>query len=101
METPSATIDALVQRVEQYGKTSFELYKLKAIDKASDAVSSAAVFSTLLIFILFFMVVVSIGVAILVGDRMGEMYLGFFVVAGFYALTTLILFIFRNKWIRG
>jgi hypothetical protein len=40
------------------------------------------------------------GVALWLGSLMGENYLGFFTVAAFYALIGIILFIFRNKWIK-
>jgi len=34
------------------------------------------------------------------GALMGQAYIGFFIVAGFYVLVAIILFIFRNKWIK-
>jgi len=40
MESNAKLIEALLEKVSDYGVTSFELVKLKALDKTSDAVSS-------------------------------------------------------------
>ena len=33
-------VEMLVEKLEQYGKTNFELYKLQAIDKSTDVFAS-------------------------------------------------------------
>ena len=40
MENRSIFIEPLLERVEEYGKTSFELYKLKAISQTAKLVST-------------------------------------------------------------
>ena len=40
MEDNKKLFESLIDRATDYGRTSFELVKLKAVDKASDVVSS-------------------------------------------------------------
>jgi hypothetical protein len=40
MEENKKLIESLLEKATEYGKTSFELVKLKALDKTSDVVSS-------------------------------------------------------------
>ena len=47
-----------------------------------------------------FFITLNFGIALWLGDLIGKIHYGFFVVAGFYALIGLILYIFRNKWIK-
>jgi len=46
------------------------------------------------------MFILNIGLAIWIGELLGQMYLGFFVVGGFYALIAIILHLFRNSWLK-
>jgi hypothetical protein len=100
METQTSSIEALVDRAGQYGKTSIELYRLKAIDKSADVVSSLVTKLAVIIFFTLFFLVLNIGVALWLGDVLGKSYLGFFIVAGFYAISGIVLYVFRNKWIK-
>ena len=40
MEDNAKLFESLLERATEYGKTSYELVKLKALDKTSDVVSS-------------------------------------------------------------
>ena len=40
MEDKTNIFESLLERASDYGKTSYELVKLKAVDKTSDVVSS-------------------------------------------------------------
>lgn len=100
METPSHSIEALVDRAEQYGKTSIELYRLKAIDKAADVVSTMAAKLAVIIFFTLFFLILNIGIALWLGDLLGKTYYGFFIVAGFYAVVGFVFYAFRDKWIK-
>jgi hypothetical protein len=47
-----------------------------------------------------FFITLNFGISLWLGALMGQSYLGFFVVAGFYGLAGIILYAFRNKWIK-
>lgn len=92
-------IEMLVDKIEQYGKTSVELYKLKAIDKSTDVFASLASRIVIVIIIALFFLLFTIGIALYLGHILGKLYYGFFVVAGFYALVAIVLFIIRKPYL--
>jgi membrane-bound ClpP family serine protease len=99
METPSSSIESLFERVEAYGKTTIELSKLKALETTTTVATSMA--SRLIVFMMiaFFVLVLSIGVALFLGDLLEKTYYGFFIVAAFYLILGLILHYNLSKWI--
>lgn len=100
MENKTNLFEPVLERIEEYGKTTYELYKLKAIDKATSAVSSSIAFSITLLSFFFFLLILNIGVAIWLGDLLDKSYYGFFCVAGFYGVVGVILYSSKNNWIK-
>lgn len=92
--------DSIVDQVEQYVKTTTELYTLKITEKVSTVVAS--VFSKLIIgsfvFVVIFML--TMGLSFWVGELMGHIYLGFLIVGGTVGLITLIMYVRRNIMIK-
>jgi hypothetical protein len=86
LEEPKELIEPLFERVRDYGKNTLELVKLKAIDKGSEL--AANVVSTIIMAVVFglFFLMANIGLALWLGDLLGEAYLGFFLLAGIYLL---------------
>ena len=97
MENKVVPVEVLIERVETYGKTSYELIRLKTIDKTADLASSFISKSMIILFVFAFGVVLNIGIALWLGDLLGKTYLGFFCVSGFYGLVALIFYLFRAK----
>ena len=100
MQTQPGPIDLLVEKAEQYGKTSIELYRLKAIAQSADILSSLVAKLAMYVFFTLFFLILNIGVALWIGTMLHAAYLGFFIVAGFYLLGGILLYIFRGKWIK-
>jgi hypothetical protein len=100
MEEQFKNFDTLIEKAEAYGKTTVELVKLKAVDKVADGTSSIVAWTAVIIALILFFITLNFGVALWLGELMGDIYIGFFVVAGFYGLVGLILYLFRNKWIK-
>ena len=50
MENNTSLFETLVERAEQYGNTSIELYRLKVIEKSADVVSSLATKLAIIVF---------------------------------------------------
>ena len=86
MEEKINFIDPLVEKAEQYGKTSYELLKLKTVEKTADIVSTSVSRGAVVLFLSMFTVIVNIGIALWLGDILGKTYYGFFCVAGFYGI---------------
>jgi hypothetical protein len=93
METHTNLIDPLLEKAEAYGKTSFELIKLKTLAKTADVTSSVLSRSIFIWLVSLFAFTLNIAVALWIGDLLGKNYYGFFIVAGFYALVCVILLI--------
>lgn len=100
MEHQENLIEALIEKGEQYGKTTLELMKLKALDKSADVASTLASWIIVLVLIVLFFLILNIGVALWIGELMGKSYFGFFAVAGFYALLAIVLGLFREKLVK-
>lgn len=97
MENNAKLFESLLEKAEDFGKTSFEIVKLKAIDKTSDIVSSFIPHSVVILLFASFMVFFNLGIAFWLGEILGEIYFGFFVVAAFYILTGLVFHFFFHK----
>ena len=84
-------MESLLERLTEYGKTSFELVKLNVVDKASDGISSLATQTIIRATVACFVLFVNLGLAFWIGDLLGKTYYGFLAVAGFYALIAFVL----------
>jgi len=100
MKTASEHIENLISATGEYVETKTQLIKYQAIDKISDAVSSMVSGLALLIAGVFFFLILNIGLSILAGQWLGQIYYGFFLIAGFYALAGLLCYVFRKKWFK-
>jgi phosphoglycerol transferase MdoB-like AlkP superfamily enzyme len=100
MEQQENLIESLIEKGEQYGKTTLELIKLKALDKSADVTSTLASWIIVVVLIVLFFLILNIGIALWIGELIGKAYLGFFAVAGFYGLLALILGVFREKLVK-
>ena len=100
MEYKENLIESLIEKGEQYGKTTLELITLKTIDKSADIASTLVSWIIVIVLIVLFFLIINIGIALWIGELLGKSYYGFFVVAGFYALLSIILGLFRVKLIK-
>jgi hypothetical protein len=91
MNTHITSIEPLLERVEEYGKTRFKLLRLKSIDKAADV--SSTLFSRLVftVIILIFMMTLNIAIALWLGDLLGKNYYGFLIVTAFYGIVGIVV----------
>ena len=101
MEDQSNLIESLLERVTEYGNTSLELAKLKALDQTSDVVSS--VIPHYVVFILYaaFILFISLGFAFWLGGILGNTYYGLFIVGALYGLIGVFIHLFMYKWLKN
>ncbi len=101
MEDKTTTpVEDLLERVQAYTKTSLQLFKLKATDKLAEIISNLASDFIVVVILALFFVNLNIAIALLIGDLLGKAWLGFILVSGLYAFIALIVYSFRNKWIK-
>ena len=90
-------IQQIYQHVEQYVATTAELYKLKAFQKVAKVATSVITSVLMAFFGILFLLFVSIGLAVYLGEVMGRMHYGFMIVAGIYLLLAIIIYALSSK----
>ena len=93
------SVEELMKSVEEYGKTSFDLLRLQAAQKGSVIMSNMLVGVSILIPALMCIMALNIAAAFWLGELLGKVYFGFLVVAGFYFVVGLFLFLTRHHLI--
>jgi hypothetical protein len=97
MENDPTGVEELFYKLKDYGKTTVDLLKLKAVDKLS-GVAFTLIVSVFLIMILFLaLICISAGFALLIGGWLGHVYWGFFIMGALYIIIGLALFAGRKK----
>ena len=100
LDGQSVLLESLLEKGEQYGKTTLELLKLKTLDKSADVISNMVSWIVVTVFAVLFFLILNIGIALWLGELMGKSYYGFFAVSGFYAVLALVFVIFRKQLIK-
>ena len=100
METPASIVETLFEQVETYSKKTFELSKLKSVETTTIVAASLLTKMGVIVMISLFVLVLNIGIALLLGELLGKMYYGFFIVAAFYLLAGVVLHFFLDGWIK-
>jgi len=100
MDDNAKLIESLLERAVEYGKTSLELAKLKALDKTSDVVSTVIPHAVVFVLFASFMLFFNLGLAFWLGSLLGQVYYGFILVAGFYGITAIVVHFFMHKWFK-
>lgn len=101
METPVSIVETLFEKVETYGKLTFEATKLKSVETAATVATSLLTKMGVIVMISLFVIVLNIGIALLLGELLGKIYYGFFIVAAFYLLAGVVLHYFLHDWIKA
>ncbi|WP_046755433.1 hypothetical protein [Kordia jejudonensis] len=99
MESTASHIESIYERAKAYTETSIELYKLNAIDKTADVVSSLVSWIVLGSVAAVFLLFINIGISLYIGTLLGAGYLGFLIVSSFYLVLGICLYIFNGKLI--
>ena len=100
MENNTRLLESLLENAVKYGKTSCKLYKLKAIDKTSDVISSFIARLIVMGFISSFLLFLSLGFALWLDEILGNTYVGFFLVAVFYGIMGIFIRLFLSKQLK-
>lgn len=92
-------IETLLEKADDYSKTSFEVLQLTTISKSAKAISLLTAKLIIASILVLFVMAINIGVAMWLGELLGKVYYGFFIIAGFYALITMLLIAFSKSLI--
>jgi hypothetical protein len=100
MSNQDSLIESLFERVEVYGKTTYELSKLKLLKTTTIVVPSLMSKLVIILMITLFALIFSIGLALYLGELLGKIYYGFFIIAAFYLLAAIVFHFFLQNWIK-
>lgn len=90
-------IQQIFHHVENYISTTIELYKLKAYQKVAQIATTVITSVLMGFFGVLFLIFVSIGLAVYLGEVMGRMHYGFMIVAGIYLVLAIIVYALSKK----
>ncbi|MDP5091949.1 MAG: hypothetical protein NWQ17_01480 [Polaribacter sp.] len=97
----ATSIISLFERAEDFSKTNIELYKLNVTKTSAEVISSIVASLAIFSMVALSLLIINIGLAFWIGKLLNDTFYGFFVIGGFYAIFALLLFIFRNHWIKN
>jgi hypothetical protein len=100
MEENARIIESILTSASEYAKSGFELTKLKALDKTTDIISSVVPHSLVILLVLTFIFFLNIGIALWLGEILGKVFFGFFIVAAFYGLSGVVIHYFAHEKIK-
>jgi hypothetical protein len=101
MENQTTPVESLIDRVKSYVETRIDLLRLKAIDKSSSFLSLLISMIVVILVSFISVMMISVGLALLLGDWLGRSYYGFFIVGGIYLITGLVLYSMRDKLLKS
>lgn len=101
MKDTTNTIESLLEQAAQYGLTSYELVKLKALDKTTDSASSFLSHTVVVAILGSIILFINLGAALWLADLLGKMYYGFLAVAAFYVIVAFVAHFILQKWIKN
>ena len=101
MENQSSSVETLLDRFKSYAETRIELLKLKAVDKSTSFLSLMISMIVLGWVAMICFTLLNIGLALWLGDLLGKSYYGFFIVTLFYIITGIIIYSFKDKWLKA
>ena len=100
MENVATNIELLYEKAKNYTETSIELFRLNAIDKTADVVSSLFTRLILIMVVAMFTLFINIALSLFIGSLLGATYLGFLIVSGIYLVLSIIIYNYNEKLIK-
>lgn len=87
----------MIEIIKDYTTKRLDLIKLQFAEKSSLSAGIIAFLSVLVIAFSFFIILFNFGIAFLIGQALGNAGYGFLIVAGFYFLIMIIVFLMKKK----
>ena len=100
MEIRENSLERLMERVEAFTATTFELSKFRLLEAVTRIVASLIPRLCVWLLISMFFLVLSAAVALFLGELLGKKWYGLFIVAAFYLMVAGFLQIFLRKKIK-
>ncbi|HXD92850.1 MAG TPA: phage holin family protein [Bacteroidia bacterium] len=99
MQDENNPFEKLTENLKEYANTRYDIVTLKITQKAANIGSQTIAILLIGVLIIMFILFINIAVALYLSSLLNSRYIGFFIVAGFYFVLTLIFIIGRKKLI--
>lgn len=100
MEKAFAKAEELAFNLKEYLHTKIESVKLSMAEKTSVVIANIIAKIVVALVFVFFLVFASIALSLVLGAWVGKTWAGFLIVAGFYLVTGIIIWLAREQIIR-
>ncbi len=87
----------MLDLVKEYAEKRLDLLKMEATEKSSVTAGTFTFLAIAVVAGLFFLILFNIGLGLLIGSYLGNYAYGLLIMAGFYLLIILIVFLARNS----
>ena len=87
----------MLDLVKEYAEKRLDLLKMEATEKSSVTAGTFTFLAIAVVAGLFFLILLNIGLGLLIGSYLGNYAYGLLIMAGFYLLIILIVFLARNS----
>lgn len=91
------SIDELKENIQAFAQSNAEYYKLQIFKSSAKGGSALVRFVLLFIFGLLAIVLLSVALAIVIGEALENASAGYFIVGGFYVLLCILVLVFGKK----
>jgi hypothetical protein len=99
MQEENNPFEKLTDNLKEYANMRYDIVTLKITQKAANIGSQTTAILLIGIVMSFFLLFINISVALYLSSLLDSRYIGFFIVAGFYFVLSLIFIIGRKKLI--
>ncbi|WDF46025.1 phage holin family protein [Chryseobacterium sp. KACC 21268] len=86
----------MIDLVKRYISKKIELIKIEVIEKSAHTAGSVIIIAVAGTFISFFFLLLNLGIAFWIGEELNKLSFGFLIVASFYLLLAVIIFILKK-----
>lgn len=92
-------LESLVDKTQDLAETAYKLALIEGAQQITKVASSTLVISIFLLLLNFLLLFLGLGAASWIGNMLGDVKYGYFIVGGVYLLLILFILLFRKKLI--
>ncbi len=100
MQNTFAKAEEFADHVKEYINNRIAALKLQTAEKTSQFASNFIAIAVVAAIMLLFVIFISMGTALWLGDWIGNLWSGFFIVGGAWLLIALVVWFSREKFLR-
>ncbi len=100
MKNQMLFFEPILEKADNYSQTTLQLLKLKATSKIAEVASLFILRTFIYIPLAIGFVMLSIAASLYIGELAGSAAKGFLITAGIYMFPALLIYFFRNKFLK-